>query len=144
MGLPASPPVGSLLSDGVPRDARLSIPGIGLSGLRVVTYRGRTDDGPGTALQDGGLAASPHGPDGGVGPGGIGNYQVTAHRNTAGGPFLDLPGLGVGDTVRVAAGGATYVYRIVRTRQTSFRSPRSLREQRAAVPGRPGRARGGR
>ncbi|MDQ3483915.1 MAG: sortase, partial [Actinomycetota bacterium] len=27
----------------------------------------------------------------------------------------------------------------VRTRETSFRSARSLREQRAAVPGRPGR-----
>jgi sortase A len=40
--------------------------------------------------------------------------------------------------VQVAAGGTTYVYRIVRTRETSFRSPASLRAQRAPVPGRPG------
>ncbi len=40
--------------------------------------------------------------------------------------------------VRVEAGGLRYVYEVVGTRSTSFRSPRSLREQRAAVPGRPG------
>ena len=40
--------------------------------------------------------------------------------------------------VRVEAGGVQYVYEVVGTRTTSFRSPRSLREQRAAVPGRPG------
>jgi sortase A len=39
----------------------------------------------------------------------------------------------------VVAAGLRHVYRIVATRVTSFRSPRSLREQRAAVPGRPGR-----
>jgi sortase A len=31
------------------------------------------------------------------------------------------------------------VYRVVETRRTSFRSARSLAEQRAAVPGHPGR-----
>jgi sortase A len=38
------------------------------------------------------------------------------------------------------AGGATtrYVYLVTRTRETSFRSPASLRAQRAPVPGRPG------
>ena len=35
-------------------------------------------------------------------------------------------------------GARRYVYSIVDTRRTSFRSPQSLREQRAAVPGRPG------
>ena len=37
------------------------------------------------------------------------------------------------------SGGLRHVYRIVATRITSFRSERSLREQRAAVPGHPGR-----
>ena len=40
----------------------------------------------------------------------------------------------------MTAGGVGYVYEIRRTRETSFRSPRSLAEQRAAVPGRPGTA----
>ena len=40
--------------------------------------------------------------------------------------------------MRVEAGGVRYTYRIVETRSTSFREPRSLREQRAAVPGEPG------
>lgn len=101
-------------------------------------YRGWTDDGPGTEIQDGGVAASPHGPRGGVGPGGIGNHQVTAHRLSSTQAFLDLPQLRNGDRVFVRAGGVEYVYRIVQTRETSFRSPASLREQRAAVPGRPG------
>ena len=75
-----SMPAGPDVSDGAPRDARLSIPGIGMEALDVVAYEGSTDDGPGTEIQNRGLAASPHGPDGGVGPGGLGNYQVTAHR----------------------------------------------------------------
>jgi sortase A len=49
-----------------------------------------------------------------------------------------LPSLRVGQRAIVAAGGIRYVYEIRRTRETSFRSPRSLAEQRAAVPGRPG------
>src|SRR3712207_7242476 len=40
--------------------------------------------------------------------------------------------------VSTATGSVRYVYRVVGTRETSFRSARSLREQRAAVPGRPG------
>jgi len=141
---PTAPPVaaertdGPLPSDGTPRRAVLSVPGIDLVDLPVVGYVGWTDDAAGTDIQDGGIAASPHGPRGGVGPGGIGNYQVTAHRNTAGGPFSTLPDLVRGDLVTVAAGPTTYTYRITGTRETSFRSPASLRRQRAAVPGRPG------
>ena len=127
-------------SDGRPRVAALSIPAIGLRRLPVVPYRGWTDDTPGTAIQDTGRAASPYGPRGGTGPGGIGNYQVTAHRTSSTAAFAELPSLRVGDVAAVRAGGKTYVYRIVRTRQTSFRSPASLRAQRAAVPGRPGEA----
>lgn len=127
------------VSDGEPRRALLAIPELELRGLAVVPYRGHTDDAPGTAIQDRGLAASPHGPRGGVGPGGVGNYQVTAHRLSSTRAFEFLPRLRRGAEVVVESGGLRHVYRIVATRVTSFRSERSLREQRAAVPGRPGR-----
>lgn len=127
-----------VMSDGRPRLARLSIPALGLDDLRVVPYRGRTDDAPGTRIQDGGVAASPYGPHGGVGPGGLGNYQITAHRTSSTEAFRALPSLRVGQRAVLASGGVRYIYEIRRTRRTSFRSPRSLAEQRAAVPGRPG------
>ncbi|MFE0037204.1 class E sortase [Streptomyces sp. NPDC059015] len=122
------------------RPAALSIPSIGVADLRVVPYEGSTDDWPGTRIQDRGVAASPYGERGGAGPGEIGNYLVTAHRLSAGGPLRDLPSLGVGDPVLVTSGGKIYEYRITEHRTTSFRSARSLAEQRAAVPGFPGRA----
>lgn len=131
-------PSGPAVSDGSPARAWLSVPALGLEGLEVVAYRGWTDDAPGTEIQNGGKAASPYGPRGGVGPGGVGNYQVTAHRLSSTRAFEFLPDLRRGDRVTVSARGRRYVYRIVDTRRTSFRSPRSLRAQRAAVPGRPG------
>jgi sortase A len=133
-----------IASDGTPRDARLTIPRLGIHRLRVIDYRGVTDDAPGTRIQDRGIAASPHGPHGGIGPGGIGNYQVTAHRTAHGGVFRRTPALPRGARVLVDAGGWRYVYRVVRTRWVDFRSAHSLRRQRAAVPGHPGvRARHG-
>ncbi|QGV82064.1 class E sortase [Streptomyces ficellus] len=120
------------------RTAVLAVPAIGVADLRVVPYEGTTDDWPGTRIQDRGVAASPYGPGGGVGPGEVGNYLVTAHRLSAGGPLRDLPDLKVGESVFVTSGGTVYEYRITETRQTSFRSERSLAEQRAAVPGEPG------
>jgi sortase A len=134
----AAPDRGPRPGDGRPAAARLSIPALGMTDLRVVPYRGRTDDAAGTRIQNDGRLASPHGPQGGVGPGGIGNYQVTGHRLSSTQPFRYLPRLEAGERVVVESGGRRYVYRVVRTRETSFRSPRSLREQRAAVPGRPG------
>jgi sortase A len=131
-------PTGPAPSDGRPRDAALSIPAIGIGDLHVVAYEGKTDDGPGTVIQNRGAAASPHGPEGGVGPGGIGNYQVTAHRLSSTQAFLNLPNLRTGDRVEVVVGEHRYVYEITQTRETSFRSEASLRAQRAAVPGRPG------
>ena len=110
------------------------------SGLRVVTYRGRPDDAPGTAIQNRGPAASPHGTGGLVGPGGIGNYLVTGHRSSSTAPFRRLPSLRPGARVVVVTATHRLVYEIVRTQWTSFRSPASLRAQSAAVPGRPGRA----
>ncbi|MFE4669784.1 class E sortase [Streptomyces sp. NPDC056716] len=119
--------------------AALSIPGIGLTDLEIVPYEGTTDDMPGTVIQNEGVGASPHGDDGGVGPGEIGNYLVTAHRLSAGGPLRDLPDLAEGDPVTVEFGGVIYTYEITETRETSFRTPSSLEEQRAPVPGEPGR-----
>ncbi|MDQ1006454.1 sortase A [Streptomyces sp. V4I23] len=118
--------------------ALLSIPSIGLKELKVVPYEGTTDDWPGTRIQNRGVGASPYGENGGAGPGEVGNYLVTAHRLSAGGPLRDLPSLGEGESVFVRAGGRVYEYEITETRTTSFRSERSLAEQRAAVPGRPG------
>ncbi|MER6654363.1 MULTISPECIES: class E sortase [Streptomyces] len=143
---PTAPPAATAPSPGPPSDrtdprsetAELGIPSIGVRDLRVVPYEGTTDDGPGTRIQDRGVASSPYGEDGGVGPGEVGNYLVTAHRLSAGGPFRDLPALDEGDKVLVTEGGTVYEYRITGTRQTSFRSEHSLAEQRAAVPGEPG------
>jgi sortase A len=118
--------------------ARLSVPEIGLRGLTVVPYRGSPDDGPGTRIQNGGVAATPIGRRGGTGPGQVGNYIVTAHRTTSPAPFADLPSARAGDHVLVRAAGRVFDYRITHTRWTSFRSRASLRRQAAAVPGRPG------
>jgi sortase A len=119
--------------------ASLTIPAIGLKDLRIVPYEGTTDDWAGTRIQNRGVAASPYGSRGGVGPGEVGNYLVTAHRLSAGGPLRELPALDEGDPVIVTSGGTVYEYEITDTRETSFRSGRSLAEQRAAVPGLPGK-----
>ncbi|MFE6489269.1 class E sortase [Streptomyces sp. NPDC057757] len=144
---PASAPSTTVTAAPTPREtatprvqpARLAIPAIGIADLRVVPYEGTTDDWPGTRIQNRGVAASPHGDRGGVGPGQVGNYLVTAHRLSAGGPLRELPALDVGEPVIVTAGGTVYEYEITARRTTSFRSDRSLAEQRAAVPGHPGR-----
>ncbi|MFD3336966.1 class E sortase [Streptomyces sp. NPDC058700] len=137
--LPAAPaPTSSAPTPRGPVDAEVSIPSIGVEDLDVVPYEGTTDDPAGTRIQDRGVAASPHGERGGVGPGEVGNYLVTAHRLSAGGPLRELPSVEVGDRVHVTADGTVYTYEIVETRTTSFRSARSLAEQRAAVPGEPG------
>ncbi|CAM5286996.1 hypothetical protein SAVIM338S_00237 [Streptomyces avidinii] len=122
------------------QEAVLSIPAIGVSGLAVVPYEGSPDDAAGTRIQDRGVAASPYGPHGGVGPGDVGNYIVTAHRISAGGPLWSLPSLKTGASVFVSADGVRYEYVITTTRTTSFRSQASMDAQRAAVPGSPGAA----
>lgn len=118
--------------------AVLRIPALQLERLTVVPYTGSPDDGPGTRIQNTGKAASPHGALGGLGPGEVGNYIVTGHRNSHGGPLHELPSLARGDTVEVTAGGTVFTYTITGTRSVSFRSKDSLRKQRAAVPGSPG------
>ena len=94
-----------------------------------------THDAPGTRIQNRGIAAAPYGPRGGIGPGGIGNYQVTAHRSLARRDLRADPDAAQRPAVYVDAGPWRYVYRIVDTRWVYFRSPRSLRAQRAPVPG---------
>jgi sortase A len=136
-------PVGDAAPADVPpggraQDALMSIPALHLTGLRVLAYVGTPDDAPGTAIQNGGDAASPHGSGGLVGPGGIGNYLVTGHRSSSTAPFRYLPSLAVGARVVVVTSTHRLVYEIVRTQRTSFRSPASLRAQSAAVPGRAG------
>jgi sortase A len=134
----AAPAPQYVVSDGRARDARLSIPDLGIRDLEVRSYVGRTDDAPGHAIQNTGIVASPTGPEGGTGPGGVGNYQVTGHRTSSTRIFEFLPDLTRGDRVEVRAGRTVYVYEVRRTRITSFREPASLRAQRAPVPGRPG------
>ena len=73
------------------------------------------------------------------GPGGIGNYLVTGHRTSSTAPFRLLPSLRIGQRIVVTTASHRLVYEVIGTRWTSFRSPRSLREQSAAVPGHPGR-----
>ena len=133
---PTEPPV--LASDGRPREARLSIPALGLERLRVKPYRGTPDDARGTKIQDGGIAASPYGSGGRTGVGGIGNYLITGHRTSSTRPFAQLPRLKKGAKVHLVAEGKRYTYEITGTRITSFRSKKSLARQSAAVPGRIG------
>jgi len=107
--------------------------------LPVVAHAGHADDLPGTRIQDRGLAASPRGVRGGVGPGQIGNFIITAHRTSAGGPFRRLPSLRHGAHILVASGGKVYDYVVTGTMTVSFRSARDLARQSAPVPGHPGR-----
>ena len=131
----------AVASDGAARNARLTVPAIGIRALPVIAYRGTTDDGAGTVIQNRGIAAASVGPvraGGGVGPGGLGNYMVAAHRSSHGAPFWRTPSLRRGARIFIDVGKWRYVYRVVRTRWVDFRSPHSLRLQRAAVPGHPG------
>ena len=123
-----------------PRRSLLSVPALGLRSVPVVPYSGSPDDAEGTRIQDRGPTASPRGPGGGVGPGQIGNFIVTGHRTSHTAPFRDLPALSAGARMVVRSARTVFVYRVTATRWTSFRSQRSLAEQSAAVPGRPGAA----
>jgi sortase A len=116
----------------------MAIPAIGVRGLRVVPYVGTADDRPGTRIQNRGVAASPRGNQGGVGPGQVGNFIVTGHRVSHGRPLDGVPELANGDHILITAGGVTYDYVVNRTMTISFRKPAEKAQQNAAVPGRPG------
>ena len=133
---PAPPPS----TAGRPRRAYLTVPALGLRRVLVRPDAGTPDDRPGTAIQDGGDLAAPHGSGGLVGPGGVGNFLVTGHRTSSTRPFAALPSLRPGARVVVETRTHRLVYEITRTQWTSFRRPASLRAQSAAVPGHPDRA----
>ena len=116
----------------------MTIPAIGVRGLRVVSYTGTADDRAGTRIQDRGVAASPRGPAGGVGPGQIGNFIITGHRTSHGRPLGQVPELVNGDHILITVGGTVYDYVVNRTMTISFRKPAEKAQQNAAVPGRPG------
>jgi sortase A len=118
--------------------ATITIPAAGVSGLSVVRYVGSPDDAHGTTFEERGLAASPTGPGGGVDPGQVGNSIVTAHRTSAGGPFLRVPELRSGDRVEVTWGGRTFVYAVVGRFLVTFHDPASYARQVSVVPGFPG------
>lgn len=117
---------------------QLTIPAIRVRDLRVIAYTGTPDDRPGTRIQNRGAAATPRGRGGGVGPGEIGNFIVTAHRTTHGRPFGNLPKVRNGDVVSVTAAGLVHDYKVTGTLTVSFRSARSKALQTAPVPGHPG------
>jgi sortase A len=116
----------------------MSIPAIGVRGLRVVAYQGTADDRPGTKIQNRGVAASPRGPAGGVGPGEIGNFIITGHRVSHGRPLERVTELRNGDHILITVGGTVYDYVVSRTMTISFRKPAEKAQQNAAVPGSPG------
>jgi sortase A len=116
----------------------LTIPELRLSSLPVLAYSGTADDLPGTRIQDRGIAASPRGRRGGVGPGEIGNLIITGHRTSHGAPFRRLPSVRNGDHILITSRGQVYDYVVTGTMKISFRSERDLARQNAAVPGKPG------
>jgi sortase A len=116
----------------------LSIPSIQVADLRVVAYNGTADDRPGTQIQNQGMAASPRGPRGGVGPGQLGNFIITGHRTTHGHPFGQLPEVRNGEHILITSGGLVHDYVVTATMTISFRLAGDVARQNAAVPGRPG------
>ena len=117
----------------------ITIPSIGIRSLSVLPHKGQADDRRGTRIQNRGVAASPRGRRGGVGPGQIGNLIITAHRTSAGGPFRELPSLRKGEHILITSDGMIYDYVVTRTMTISFRSARDITRQSAPVPGRLGR-----
>jgi sortase A len=136
--LPVKTPVPTPTRTTTTTAVTLAIPAIGVAGLRVVPYNGTADDRAGTIIQNRGVAVSPRGPRGGVGPGQLGNFIITGHRTAHGRPFGRLPELRNGEHILITSGGFVYDYVVTETMTISFRKPADLARQNAAVPGRPG------
>ena len=128
-------------SSGEPHNARLTIPKVSIRQLPVIAYRGKTDDAPGTKIQNRGIAAAPTART--AGPARVG-WATTRSPPTAP-PTAGSSGTPRASTTatscNVDAGRWRYVYQVIKTRWVSFRSAKSLREQRAPVPGKPGQER---
>jgi sortase A len=135
---PAKTPVPTPTRTTTTNAMTLGIPAIGLAGLRVVPYNGTADDRAGTIIQNRGMAASPRGARGGVGPGQLGNFIITGHRTAHGRPFGRLQELRNGEHILITSGGFVYDYVVTETMTISFRKPADLTRQNASVPGRAG------
>jgi sortase A len=135
---PVKTPVPAPTRTTITNATTLGIPALGVAGLRVVPYNGTADDRAGTVIQNRGLAASPRGPRGGIGPGQVGNFIITGHRTSHGRPFGRLPELRNGEHILIRSRGHVYDYVMTATMTISFRKPADLARQNAAVPGRPG------
>lgn len=118
--------------------ATVSVPAVGISNVRVVRYAGSPDDVRGTAIQNRGLIAAPHGNWGGVGPGEVGNFMLTGHRTSEGAPMADVPALEIGDLINVRQGSRTFTYQIEHRMFVDFRNTASRNSQRLPVPASPG------
>ena len=136
----APQPSGPRTSDGGPAAARLDIPTLDISGLRVVPYRGWTDDAPGTGDPEPRRRGQPARPPRRCRP--RRGRQLPGHRAPAVvHAGLRVPARPAGRAAgrgRDRAAGATST-RSGRPGVRRSGRPRSLAEQRAAVPGHPGR-----
>lgn len=119
--------------------ATISVPRAGIRDLKIIRYRGVPDDTYGTGIQDTGVAVAPFGDWGGVLPGQIGNFMVTAHRTSHGSPMLNVPELEPGDIITVKSAGMTYRYKVADELWVDFRREADRISQRSPVPGHPGR-----
>ncbi len=119
--------------------AYLTVPGAGISHLKIVTYSGEPDNARGTEINDSGLVGAPRGSWGGVAPGEIGNLLLTAHRTSAGAPMLEVPNLRPGAKIFIDQGATRFEYRVSSKTMINFRDASSRALQTAAVPGSPGK-----
>jgi len=67
-------------------------------------------------VRDRDLAAGPGHYPGTALPGEVGNFVLSAHRTSHLAPFADLDELHVGDEIRFAAGGGTFIYAVTGSR----------------------------
>lgn len=138
---PTAPPTQRPSPSPIASDAPITItvPDAGIDDLRVVRYAGTADDAEGTEINERGLGGAPYGRWGGVLPGQVGNFLVTAHRTSAGAPMLRVPDLKPGAKILVRFGGRTITYRVAERLWIDFRSDADRNRQAAPVPGKPGK-----
>lgn len=115
----------------------ISVPEANIKKLQVIRYQGTPDDRAGTTIQNKGLAAAPYGTWGGVTPGSVGNFFITAHRNSAGSAMFEVPNLKPGNEVLVFYHNKTFVYTVTNRLWTNFRSAKSRATAQSSVPGKP-------
>jgi sortase A len=121
----------------------VSVPAIGVK-ENLSYYVGTPDDGEGTRIQNRGGFASPLGKRNTTTAGGVGNFFIAGHRNSAGAPLLRVRELRRGDEVRVRVlckniSDTRYVYTLDGApKYVDFFTKAGRRAQSAPVPFRPG------